>query len=243
MSEELDSFRKELKEMSFEDLMKLKSQLGSRDYNEAVFGESSVRTRRPKTKTDLKRLNKNRPREMSSKSCVPFISNETKEPSKEDAVRDPRFEGGEYDPKKFKEDYSFLNEIRETEVKDLKAKLRDTVDPEEKKTIKLLIQRLENKVREEKKWRVKEDAKKEEANAVREARESGKTHIYISKSKLFVFEIFKFLQNLIFLGEKKTKELVKKFEDLKKSGGLDKHLEKKRKKHTAKDRKRMHTEF
>lgn len=44
-------------------------------------------------------------------------------------------------------------------------------------------------------------------------------------------------------GEKKTKELVKKFEDLKKSGGIDKHLEKKRKKHTAKDRKKMHTSF
>lgn len=188
MTEEIDSFRDELKAMSFEELMKLKEQLGSKDYNEAIFGESSVRTRRPKVKTDLKRLNKNRPREMTSKSCVPFLSNqstERKEPEK--TIVDPRFEAGEgeYDAKKFKEDYSFLNEIRETEVKDLKAKLRGIVDPEEKKTIKLLIQRLENKVREEKKWRVKEDAKKEEANAARVTRESGKTHIYMSKSMLF----------------------------------------------------------
>ncbi|KAL5283746.1 RRP36 family protein [Megaselia abdita] len=225
MTEEIDSFRDEIKSMSFEELMKLKEQLGSRDYNEAVFGESSSK-RRPKVKTDLKRLNKNRPREMSSKSCVPFLGH-TERKQVEKTICDPRFEGeaGEYDAKKFKEDYSFLNEIRETEAKDLKAKLRETVDPEEKKTIKLLIQRLENKIREEKKWRLKEDAKKEEAKAVREARESGKTHIYMSKK------------------EKKTKELVKKFEDLKKSGGLDKHLEKKRKKHTAKDRKKMHTSF
>lgn len=240
MTEEVESFRDELKSMSFEELMKLKEQLGSKDYNEAVFGESSVRSRRPKIKTDLKRLNKNRPREMSSKSCVPFLGHtERKEP--EDEIRDPRFEGGEYDAKKFKEDYSFLNEIRETEVKDLKAKLRETEDPEEKKTIKLLIQRLQNKVREEKRWREKEDIKKEEAKAVREARESGKTPINLSNSKFS--QIFELFQMCSISGEKKTKELVKKFEDLKKSGGIDKHLEKKRKKHTAKDRKKMHTSF
>lgn len=182
MTEEIDTFRAEIKSMSFEELMKLKGQLGSRDYNEAVFGvDTSSRSRRPKIKTDLKRLNKNRPREMSSKSCVPFLGNGRKETENE--IRDPRFEGGEYDAKKFKEDYSFLNEIRETEVKDLKVKLKETFDPEEKKTIKLLIQRLENKIREEKKWRVKEDAKKEEAKVIRDARQSGKTHIYISKSK------------------------------------------------------------
>lgn len=185
MTEEVESFRDELKSMSFEELMKLKEQLGSKDYNEAIFGETSVRSRRPKVKTDLKRLNKNRPREMSSKSCVPFLGKaERKEP--ENTIRDPRFEGGEYDAKKFKEDYSFLNEIRETEVKDLKAKLRETDDPEEKKTIKLLIQRLQNKVREEKKWREKEDIKKEEAKVIRETRESGKTPIYLSNSRFLL---------------------------------------------------------
>jgi hypothetical protein len=44
---------------------------------------------------------------------------------------------------------------------------------------------------------------------------------------------------LIFTAERQAKELVTKYEDLKKSGKLQKHIEKKRKKSTNKERKKF----
>lgn len=42
----------------------------------------------------------------------------------------------------------------------------------------------------------------------------------------------------IFAGEQKAQELVKQYEELKSSGKLNKHLEKRRKKNVARDRKK-----
>jgi hypothetical protein len=48
------AIREELSKMSFEELQKLKEQLGSKVYNEAMFGTNQTK------KTDFKRENKNR---------------------------------------------------------------------------------------------------------------------------------------------------------------------------------------
>jgi hypothetical protein len=48
------AIRDELSKMSFEELQKLKEQLGSKVYNEAIFGTSQMK------KTCFKRENKNR---------------------------------------------------------------------------------------------------------------------------------------------------------------------------------------
>jgi ribosomal RNA-processing protein 36 len=48
------AIREELSKMSFEELQKLKEQLGSKVYNEEMFGTSQVK------KTNFKRENKNR---------------------------------------------------------------------------------------------------------------------------------------------------------------------------------------
>jgi ribosomal RNA-processing protein 36 len=48
------AIREELSKMSFEELQKLKEQLGSKVYNEAIFGTSQTK------KTNFKRENKNR---------------------------------------------------------------------------------------------------------------------------------------------------------------------------------------
>lgn len=45
-------------------------------------------------------------------------------------------------------------------------------------------------------------------------------------------------RDVYFLGEQKAQDLVKQFEELKKSGGLNKHLEKRRKKNMSRDRKK-----
>jgi len=69
--------------MSFEEIMKLKEELGAKIYKEAVLGGKSSRPQKPKTKTDLKRLNKNRPREMSTRRQVPFLGAEHRVERKE----------------------------------------------------------------------------------------------------------------------------------------------------------------
>lgn len=72
--------------MSFEELQKLKSKLGAKVYNEAVFGTNSKK--RANKITDFKRENKNRPREMTSKKTVPMLKDVTVKT--EETLRDPR---------------------------------------------------------------------------------------------------------------------------------------------------------
>lgn len=50
--------------------------------------------------------------------------------------------------------------------------------------------------------------------------------------------MFRFFFVEYFTGEEKVKELVQKFEELKKTGKLNKHLEKRRKKNISRDRKK-----
>jgi ribosomal RNA-processing protein 36 len=65
-----------------------------------------------------KRLNKNRPREMSSKRPVTTLRQvfSDKKVKKREVV-DPRFEAayGEYEPDFFRKNYAFINDIRKNE--------------------------------------------------------------------------------------------------------------------------------
>ncbi|KAM7360028.1 ribosomal RNA processing protein 36 homolog [Cochliomyia hominivorax] len=225
--EERNEIREDLKSMTFEEIMKLKEELGAKVYKEAVFGVDS--TKKSKTKNsnkDFKRLNKNRPREQSSKRQVPFLGGEIlriKRKKEENNIRDPRFDerAGEYDVKKFKENYQFVSEIREKEVQHLKKQLNRITDEEEREDLKKTMQRLINKNVEEKKWHKKQQMLKEEQNEIQKAIADGKQPHYLTKK------------------ERKAKELVAQFEELKSKGKLNKHLEKRRKKNVAKDRKRI----
>lgn len=123
--------------MSFEELQKLKQTIGAKVYNETVFGRNNV-----KKQTDFKRANKNRPREMSSKRPIKIVNNLIS--VKKSVPRDPRFDPicGTYDEKTFKSNYRFINDLKKDEKKELKKELEKTEDPEMRKKIKLLIQRL-----------------------------------------------------------------------------------------------------
>lgn len=213
--------KNDLSKMSFEELMKLKEQLGAKVYKEAILGATSTK---PKKKTtDFKRLNKNRPREQSSRKQVPFLGGVRPSKKSENAIRDPRFDSkaGDYDPNKFKENYKFLRDIREKEIEDLKKKLSSAKSEEERQNIKFVMQRLKNKNVEEKHWEVKQNVLKEEQREVQKAQKEGRQPHHATKK------------------ERRAKELVQKFVELKSSGGLAKHLEKKRKKNAAKDRKKF----
>lgn len=211
--------------MSFAELLKLKEELGSKVYKEAIFGDDALKKRKVlrKEKTIFKRDNKNRPREISAKKQVPLLGKP--KISKEDQrPRDPRFDGncGEFDRQKFKEDYSFVNEIREKEITELKEQLRKlkSDQSEEKEKIKLVLQRMQNQNLEEKKLQERKQARINE-------KEKNKTAIKSERKPFFASK-----------REQKAQDLVKQFEELKKSGKLNKHLEKRRKKNMTRDRKK-----
>lgn len=164
--------------MSFEDLQKLKEKLGCKIYKEALFGPRKVNK-----KTEFKRENKNRPREISSKKPVSRFREVVQ--VKNYVPRDPRFDNlcGIYDPKKFKRNYMFINDIKENDIKELKKKLVESRDPKEIKKIKYLIQRLENQLREEKRRNMKEQKEYAEKKEIIEAIRRGEKPVYRKKCK------------------------------------------------------------
>lgn len=212
--------------MSFEDLIKLKQNLGSKVYNEAMFGSannSKTDTKSTKKKK-FKRANPNRPMELSSKYQVPFGSEGPSSSKKaESKIVDPRFnpDCGEFDSKTFKKRYEFVNELRGKELDELKTKLKETTDENERENIKYVMLRLKNKLHEENKRIDKEKKNVEELQTRKTEQKTNKKTFYQKKSHI------------------KAHELVQKYLELKKTGKLEKHLEKRRKKSIVKDRKKF----
>lgn len=212
---EREQIREELKHMSFEDLQKLKEKLGTKMYNQAIFGNKRKR------KTEFKRENKNRPREMSSKKPVPRFKESVS--VKKVIARDPRFDSlcGTFNEKAFKNAYAFINNLRENDLKTLKHELKETTDPKTKAKIKYLIQRLENQLREEKKRKEKEKKDWEEKKELLDTIKQGEKPAFKKKS------------------EKKVLNLVSQYEELKNKGKLKKHIQRLRKKNKHKDRAKL----
>jgi len=210
-------FKAKLSKMSIEEIHRLKNKLGLKLFNQKMSGKSSE----AKNQEDFKRDNKNRPREMSSKKQVARFR-EIVVASKIEK-RDPRFDPncGEFDDKLFKENYKFVNEYKSSDLKFLKKQLQEEDDPEQIKKLKYLKQRTENQLRQIENDKKKDEEKKAENEERREQLKAGIKPQYISKSK------------------QKERDLMKKYETLKESGGLDKYISKKTKKNLSKDRKRM----
>lgn len=177
------NIRSELRGMSFAELLKLKEELGSKVYNEAMFGGEPT-GKRKKTQKEFKRENKNRPRETTTKKQVPLHGG-TKLKRKEqlNGPRDPRFDSrcGDFDRDKFKQDYEFVNEIRETEAEQLKVQLRSSTNEEEKVKIKALLQRMKNQSREAQKLKERKEAKQEHTSKISAAIKTDKKPFFVSK--------------------------------------------------------------
>ncbi|XP_054010403.1 ribosomal RNA processing protein 36 homolog [Hylaeus anthracinus] len=210
-----DQIRTELSQMSFEDLQKLKEKLGTKVYNEALFGSRKVR------KVDFKRENKNRPREMSAKKPVSRFREIVQ--IKKYIPRDPRFDGlcGTFDQKEFKKAYGFLTDVKKNDLQKLKKQLTETEDPKVIKKIKYLIQRLENQLREEQRRDHQEEKKNQDKTEIVEAIKRGEKPVFKKKS------------------ERKVLDLVSRYEELKTSGKLKKHIQRLRKKNLHKDRQKL----
>ncbi|XP_067617499.1 ribosomal RNA processing protein 36 homolog isoform X2 [Eurosta solidaginis] len=210
--------------MSFEEILKLKEELGAKLYKEAVLGidnAENLNSRNP----SFKRLNKNRPRELCAKRQVPFITvkQRSKHKSEDEQVRDPRFDAncGDFNVKHFKENYKFLMKVRQRDIARIQKQLRETASDDERKQLRLEMQKLINKNMEEKKWHTKQKILDQEKLQIQQAIQNGLRPHYITKK------------------ERRAKELVTQFEQLKESGKLSKHLEKRRKKNAAKDRRQL----
>lgn len=212
-----DQIRAELAEMSFEDLQKLKEKIGTKIYNESLFGPR----KKVKKVVDFSRDNKNRPREMTAKRPVSRYKEVIQ--AKKKICRDPRFDNlcGTFNEKAFKNAYSFISEYKENDLKKLKKELKNTEDPKLIKKIKYLIQRLENQLREERKQKEKEEHKVEEKKTLVEAIKKGEKPKFKKKS------------------EQKVLDLVSQYETLKNSGKLKKHIQRLRKKTVRKDRAKL----
>ncbi|XP_074540415.1 ribosomal RNA processing protein 36 homolog [Halichoeres trimaculatus] len=212
-----EDIKNELSSMSFEDLMKLQNQVGTKVYNQVAYGDGH---RRAESGTK-RRLNKNRPMEISAKRPPPLIRQVV--PVKKSTLRDPRFDdlSGEYKPEIFEKTYKFINDIRHREKEILQKKLKKTKSSERKETLQFLLKRMENQERARQSQEKQRERELQFKRLQRERANQGARPFFLKSS------------------EKKKLLLAEKYQDLKKSGKLENFLSKKRKRNAGKDRRKL----
>lgn len=187
--------------------------------NGSTSGEAMRARARALRQASFKRGNKHTPSEMPSKKPVP-VFRETLQGGKRE-VRDPRFSSltaGPLVEPAFKKRYSFLfNEKLPAEKRDLQEALKKTKSVSKKAELKSALARVTQQLQEESTRQRREAVEVEAQTQRRAARAAGNKPFYLKKSEV------------------RRQELIAKYEDLKKSGRLEKFLEKRRKKNAAKD--------
>uniref|UniRef100_A0A3P9I7A8 rRNA biogenesis protein RRP36 n=1 Tax=Oryzias latipes TaxID=8090 RepID=A0A3P9I7A8_ORYLA len=216
-----EDVRKELSTMSFEEILKLQNKVGTKVYNEVAYDGGGKSQRSSKKK----RLNKNRPTEISAKKPAPFLRQVV--PIKKPVVRDPRFDdlSGEYKPEIYEQTYKFINDIKHREKEIIQKKLKKTKNNNQKEKLQFLLKRLENQERARQNREKQRERELQFKREQRERADQGARPFFLKKS------------------DKKKLELAEKYQDLKKSGKLDKFLSKKRKRNAGKDRKKLPKEL
>ncbi|XP_056135612.1 ribosomal RNA processing protein 36 homolog [Lampris incognitus] len=210
--------KKELSTMSFEDIMKLQKEVGTKVYNKVAYAGAST----SQTDGKKKRLNKNRPTEVSAKRLPPFLRQVI--PVKKTILRDPRFDdlSGEYKPEIFEKTYKFINDIKQREKEMVQKQLKKMKkDSQKKEKLQFLLKRMENQERARKTWEEKREKELEFKSKLREMAAEGHKPFFLKKS------------------DKKKLHLADKYQELKKRGKLDNFLSKKRKRNATKDRRRL----
>lgn len=216
---QISRLKEELSDIPFCELEELKHRVGSKRYNEAIHGLFDKKGTNA-TKS-LKRENKNRPRELSSKKPVPRLRQVI--PVKKRMARDPRFDelSGSFNQEMFDKAYSFLDDVKANEKKQLQKEMQKTKHPERKHQLESLLKRMDQQEATKKAAAQKREVERKRKTAELELVKQGKTPYYLKKS------------------DKKKLELAEKFKKLKSSGKLQQYLKKKGKKNTSKERKKM----
>lgn len=167
-----------------------------------------------------RRLNKNRPVEMSSKRPVAEPWPAVDVPRK--VRRDPRFEAlsGTLDEAKFRKSYGFVfDQVIPAEKEELQERMKKEKNAHKKKGMQAKLTRLEQTLKKEAQQRKVDRREKERNDAEKEAVRQGKRPYYLKKSDV------------------KKQEWAEKYQELKRAGKVQDYLAKKRKRRAAKDHK------
>lgn len=173
--------------------------------------------------------------------------------------RDPRFlpMTGEFDSKRFQQQYNFLSELHSNELKTLRDNLkrarklltnspRDLREEREQEVQRLerAVKRAESTVNKDRQDKVSQEALARVAKEERARREQGKGAWYLKNSKFcLLFSFFRVtkLTGVFTLDEKKELLTRAKFDALAETGGkraVKKAIEKKQKKVAQKEKKK-----
>ncbi|KAM4749977.1 ribosomal RNA processing protein 36 homolog [Anableps anableps] len=212
-----EHIKKELSNMPFEDIMKLQQKVGTKAFNEVAYDKKKCREVSSK-----KRLNKNRPMEISAKTPPSFLRQII--PVKKSTRRDPRFDSlsGEYKPEIFEKTYKFIDDLKHREKEIIKKQLKKTkISSQRKEKLQFLLRRLENQERARQSQEQQRERELQFKKQQRERASRGERPFFLKKS------------------EKKKLQLAEKYQELKKSGKLENFLSKKRKRNAGKDRRKL----
>ncbi|KAK7272452.1 hypothetical protein RJT34_29058 [Clitoria ternatea] len=208
--EEEDEIEKELADVTFEELQKARSN------GAHVFYQKPIDDKK------LKRANKNRPMEASSKKPVSSFREVIQAPKK--VVRDPRFESlcGKLDDEGFRKRYNFLfeNDLP-AERQALGKELKKYKDPKRINEIEERISWIDKQLKSGSAKQIDAEILARHKKKERAAAKQGKRPFYLKKSEI------------------RKQKLIEKYNHLKSSGKLEAFIEKRRRRNAAKDHRYM----
>lgn len=169
---------------------------------------------------DFLRTSKHAPAELSSKKAVSRKREVV--PTQKPNHRDPRFEpiNAAVDERKIKQNYSFLDAYRDSEVLELKLAIRKTKDSEGKEKLKRALLSLESRKKAQQIKEQQQEVLRRHRKVEKEKIEQGKRPFYLKKA------------------DQTKMALIERFEGMK-GKQVDKVIERRRKKKAAKEKKGM----
>nr|XP_045011886.1 ribosomal RNA processing protein 36 homolog isoform X2 [Jaculus jaculus]XP_045011887.1 ribosomal RNA processing protein 36 homolog isoform X2 [Jaculus jaculus] len=204
--------------MSFEELLELQNQVGTKAYKQLANGDSTKKqsSRQPACIAD-----KHRPLEMSAKIRVPFLRQVV--PINKKVARDPRFDdlSGEYNPEVFDKTYQFLDDIRAKEKQLVKKQLKKHRSGEQHERLQQLLQRMEQQETAQRKRKREQELRLAQKRERRALAQQGHRPYFPKKS------------------EQRQLALAEKFKELKRSKKLESFLSRKRRRNAGKDRRHL----
>lgn len=222
--EEHQLIKKELAEIPLGEIQQLRQKVGIKKFDSA-FGSQLHKLQRD-GEQNFRRANKHRPREMSSKKPVSRFR-QVIDIKKKEEKRDPRFDDrcGHLNQDLFSKSFSFLEEIKSRERKQLESEVKKTKDPIEKERLQKILTKME--------FHKNNKEKKEQSKALEKEHNKQERQLIIEGKKPFYFS--KALHRKVLLAQR--------YKALKKSGKVEKFISKKRKRNAARDRKRLPAKF
>lgn len=221
-TEEMAKIQEELSDLTAEELQTLKEKMGLKAFRK-VFG-SVQSNKKSDSHHTFRRENKNRPSEVSSKRKVSVLRDAPGVAGRKKKInRDPRFDdiSGHFRQDIFDREYSFIGDIKSQEKQKVQKQLKKEKRQEKKEKLRRLLTKMNQQEQQasedKKKKKIVEDWKKKEKALVKE----GKTPYFLKKS------------------DKTKLELAEKFKMLKQKGQVKQFMQKKRKRNSAKDRKKL----